>query len=177
MCPQNGGGSPAHCPAVRAPPLPAPPLPCRRIPLEQVPEDEDQCSAWLHRLYQEKVSAWPGPCQLCSEGTGVLGGCPVGMGCPIEIGGTELCHWTRSRTPAMKDPGAGPRLSSRDRAQQSVSSRASQRDRACSGGSGQERRCWPRRHLSVPLGASCPVSRAHDLGAPGPTVWSPHTTA
>uniref|UniRef100_G1QG13 1-acyl-sn-glycerol-3-phosphate acyltransferase delta n=1 Tax=Myotis lucifugus TaxID=59463 RepID=G1QG13_MYOLU len=28
--------------------------PCRRIPLEQVPEDEDQCSAWLHRLYQEK---------------------------------------------------------------------------------------------------------------------------
>ncbi|XP_015415509.1 PREDICTED: 1-acyl-sn-glycerol-3-phosphate acyltransferase delta [Myotis davidii] len=26
----------------------------RRIPLEQVPEDEDQCSAWLHRLYQEK---------------------------------------------------------------------------------------------------------------------------
>ncbi|XP_007538575.1 1-acyl-sn-glycerol-3-phosphate acyltransferase delta [Erinaceus europaeus] len=26
----------------------------RRIPLEQVPEDEEQCSAWLHRLYQQK---------------------------------------------------------------------------------------------------------------------------
>lgn len=32
-------------------------LPCRRIPLEEVPEDEDECAAWLHRLYQEKVSA------------------------------------------------------------------------------------------------------------------------
>lgn len=31
-------------------------LPCRRIPLEEVPEDEDACAAWLHRLYQEKVS-------------------------------------------------------------------------------------------------------------------------
>lgn len=30
---------------------------CRRIPLEEVPEDEDECSAWLHKLYQEKVSA------------------------------------------------------------------------------------------------------------------------
>ena len=29
----------------------------RRIPLEEVPEDEDKCSAWLHKLYQEKVSA------------------------------------------------------------------------------------------------------------------------
>lgn len=27
----------------------------RRIPLEEVPEDEDRCSAWLHKLYQEKV--------------------------------------------------------------------------------------------------------------------------
>ncbi|XP_012590674.1 PREDICTED: 1-acyl-sn-glycerol-3-phosphate acyltransferase delta [Condylura cristata] len=27
---------------------------CRRIPLEEVPEDEDQCSAWLHKLYQQK---------------------------------------------------------------------------------------------------------------------------
>ncbi|KAM5324317.1 1-acyl-sn-glycerol-3-phosphate acyltransferase delta isoform 3-T6 [Glossophaga mutica] len=26
----------------------------RRIPLEDVPEDEDECAAWLHRLYQEK---------------------------------------------------------------------------------------------------------------------------
>ncbi|VFV45749.1 1-acylglycerol-3-phosphate o-acyltransferase 4 [Lynx pardinus] len=26
----------------------------RRIPLEEVPEDEDECSAWLHKLYQEK---------------------------------------------------------------------------------------------------------------------------
>ncbi|KAK2490569.1 hypothetical protein MC885_008608 [Smutsia gigantea] len=26
----------------------------RRIPLEEVPEDEDKCSAWLHKLYQEK---------------------------------------------------------------------------------------------------------------------------
>lgn len=29
----------------------------RRIPLEEVPEDEGKCSAWLHKLYQEKVSA------------------------------------------------------------------------------------------------------------------------
>nr|XP_045380459.1 1-acyl-sn-glycerol-3-phosphate acyltransferase delta isoform X2 [Camelus bactrianus] len=29
----------------------------RRIPLEEVPEDEAECSAWLHKLYQEKVSA------------------------------------------------------------------------------------------------------------------------
>ncbi|XP_036981949.2 1-acyl-sn-glycerol-3-phosphate acyltransferase delta isoform X2 [Artibeus jamaicensis] len=26
----------------------------RRIPLEDVPEDEEECAAWLHRLYQEK---------------------------------------------------------------------------------------------------------------------------
>nr|XP_036879817.1 1-acyl-sn-glycerol-3-phosphate acyltransferase delta isoform X2 [Manis javanica] len=26
----------------------------RRIPLEEVPEDEDRCSTWLHKLYQEK---------------------------------------------------------------------------------------------------------------------------
>ncbi|XP_032341192.1 1-acyl-sn-glycerol-3-phosphate acyltransferase delta isoform X1 [Camelus ferus] len=26
----------------------------RRIPLEEVPEDEAECSAWLHKLYQEK---------------------------------------------------------------------------------------------------------------------------
>ncbi|XP_075780689.1 1-acyl-sn-glycerol-3-phosphate acyltransferase delta isoform X2 [Pelodiscus sinensis] len=26
----------------------------RRIPLEEVPEDEQECSKWLHRLYQEK---------------------------------------------------------------------------------------------------------------------------
>ena len=30
---------------------------CRRIPLEDIPEDDDECSAWLHKLYQEKVSA------------------------------------------------------------------------------------------------------------------------
>lgn len=27
----------------------------RRIPLEDVPEDEQECSIWLHKLYQEKV--------------------------------------------------------------------------------------------------------------------------
>lgn len=27
----------------------------RRIPLEEVPEDEQECSNWLHKLYQEKV--------------------------------------------------------------------------------------------------------------------------
>lgn len=27
----------------------------RRIPLEDVPEDEQECSTWLHKLYQEKV--------------------------------------------------------------------------------------------------------------------------
>ncbi|KAG8506006.1 1-acyl-sn-glycerol-3-phosphate acyltransferase delta [Galemys pyrenaicus] len=32
----------------------------RRIPLEEVPEDEDQCSAWLHKLYQQKVSGGGG---------------------------------------------------------------------------------------------------------------------
>lgn len=26
----------------------------RRIPLEEIPEDEQECSNWLHRLYQEK---------------------------------------------------------------------------------------------------------------------------
>nr|XP_051711135.1 1-acyl-sn-glycerol-3-phosphate acyltransferase delta isoform X1 [Oryctolagus cuniculus] len=26
----------------------------RRIPMAEIPEDEDQCSAWLHKLYQEK---------------------------------------------------------------------------------------------------------------------------
>ncbi|PNJ29545.1 AGPAT4 isoform 3, partial [Pongo abelii] len=26
----------------------------RRIPLEDIPEDDDKCSAWLHKLYQEK---------------------------------------------------------------------------------------------------------------------------
>ncbi|XP_006227918.1 1-acyl-sn-glycerol-3-phosphate acyltransferase delta isoform X1 [Rattus norvegicus] len=26
----------------------------RRIPMEDIPEDEDKCSAWLHKLYQEK---------------------------------------------------------------------------------------------------------------------------
>ncbi|XP_073892887.1 1-acyl-sn-glycerol-3-phosphate acyltransferase delta isoform X2 [Macaca fascicularis] len=26
----------------------------RRIPLEDIPEDDDRCSAWLHKLYQEK---------------------------------------------------------------------------------------------------------------------------
>jgi len=28
---------------------------CRRIPLESIPEDEAECAAWLHKLYQEKV--------------------------------------------------------------------------------------------------------------------------
>ncbi|MEQ2159379.1 1-acyl-sn-glycerol-3-phosphate acyltransferase delta [Goodea atripinnis] len=28
----------------------------RRIPLESVPDDEAECAAWLHKLYQEKVS-------------------------------------------------------------------------------------------------------------------------
>lgn len=28
----------------------------RRIPLENIPEDEAECAAWLHQLYQEKVS-------------------------------------------------------------------------------------------------------------------------
>ncbi|XP_048456903.1 1-acyl-sn-glycerol-3-phosphate acyltransferase delta-like [Rhincodon typus] len=27
---------------------------CRRIPLEDIPEDENECAAWLHKLYQEK---------------------------------------------------------------------------------------------------------------------------
>lgn len=27
----------------------------RRIPLESVPEDEAECAAWLHKLYQKKV--------------------------------------------------------------------------------------------------------------------------
>lgn len=27
----------------------------RRIPLESIPEDEAECAAWLHKLYQEKV--------------------------------------------------------------------------------------------------------------------------
>lgn len=27
----------------------------RRIPLEDVPKDEQECSTWLHKLYQEKV--------------------------------------------------------------------------------------------------------------------------
>ncbi|OWK61280.1 1-acyl-sn-glycerol-3-phosphate acyltransferase delta [Lonchura striata] len=27
----------------------------RRIPLEDIPEDEQECSIWLHKLYQEKV--------------------------------------------------------------------------------------------------------------------------
>lgn len=30
-------------------------LVCRRIPLEVIPEDEAECAAWLHKLYQEKV--------------------------------------------------------------------------------------------------------------------------
>lgn len=25
--------------------------------MEGIPEDEDKCSAWLHKLYQEKVGA------------------------------------------------------------------------------------------------------------------------
>lgn len=29
----------------------------RRIPLEEVPEDEQECSNWLHKLYQEKVGS------------------------------------------------------------------------------------------------------------------------
>ena len=33
-----------------------PPLARRRIPLESIPEDEAECAAWLHKLYQEKVS-------------------------------------------------------------------------------------------------------------------------
>lgn len=32
------------------------PLVHRRIPLEMIPEDEAECAAWLHKLYQEKVS-------------------------------------------------------------------------------------------------------------------------
>lgn len=28
----------------------------RRIPLDSIPEDESECAAWLHKLYQEKVS-------------------------------------------------------------------------------------------------------------------------
>lgn len=32
------------------------PLVHRRIPLEVIPEDEAECAAWLHKLYQEKVS-------------------------------------------------------------------------------------------------------------------------
>lgn len=32
-----------------------PPLTYRRIPLELIPEDEAECAAWLHKLYQEKV--------------------------------------------------------------------------------------------------------------------------
>lgn len=35
----------------------------RRIPLEDVPEDEQECSTWLHKLYQEKVGF------LCQDST------------------------------------------------------------------------------------------------------------
>lgn len=54
-------------------------LPCRRIPLEEVPEDEDECSAWLHRLYQEKVSAEAGPTHPFPGAPWVHGG-PLGVG-------------------------------------------------------------------------------------------------
>lgn len=29
----------------------------RRIPLELIPEEEAECAAWIHKLYQEKVRA------------------------------------------------------------------------------------------------------------------------
>uniref|UniRef100_A0A8C7TH93 1-acyl-sn-glycerol-3-phosphate acyltransferase delta n=1 Tax=Oncorhynchus mykiss TaxID=8022 RepID=A0A8C7TH93_ONCMY len=47
-----------------------PDLYVRRIPLESIPEDEAECSAWLHKLYQEKdkfqedysqTGCFPGP--------------------------------------------------------------------------------------------------------------------
>lgn len=87
VCARNGCGSPARFPAAEGPRHglgagPALPLPCRRIPLEQVPEDEDQCSAWLHRLYQEKVSA-----RAPAPFLAVLGvhGCSVGARGPLEL--------------------------------------------------------------------------------------------
>ncbi|ELW63277.1 1-acyl-sn-glycerol-3-phosphate acyltransferase delta [Tupaia chinensis] len=42
----------------------------RRIPLEDIPEDDDRCSAWLHKLYQEKVSASGLPSSVRSCATG-----------------------------------------------------------------------------------------------------------
>lgn len=39
----------------------------RRIPLEAIPEDEAECAAWLHKLYQEKVSVLK-MCDRCEQG-------------------------------------------------------------------------------------------------------------
>lgn len=33
--------------------------PHRRFPVEEIPEDEQECSTWLHTLYQEKVTFSP----------------------------------------------------------------------------------------------------------------------
>ncbi|KAF6723719.1 1-acyl-sn-glycerol-3-phosphate acyltransferase delta [Oryzias melastigma] len=44
----------------------------RRIPLELIPEDEKECAAWLHKLYQEKDSF-----QEHYEKTGCFPGCDM----------------------------------------------------------------------------------------------------
>lgn len=49
------------------------PLVHRRIPLEVIPEDEAECAAWLHKLYQEKVSVLK-MCDRCHGGNSELSG-------------------------------------------------------------------------------------------------------
>lgn len=44
------------------------PLVHRRIPLEAIPEDEAECAAWLHKLYQEKVRVL----KMCDRGHGYV---------------------------------------------------------------------------------------------------------
>lgn len=40
--------------------------------MEDIPEDEDKCSAWLHKLYQEKVGV-PAVCRAQDAATGGTG--------------------------------------------------------------------------------------------------------
>lgn len=46
----------------------------RRIPLEDVPEDEQECSTWLHKLYQEKVGLFVKTARVstCSSGSFIV---------------------------------------------------------------------------------------------------------
>lgn len=92
-------------PALR--PLPCS-LPCRRIPLEEVPEDEDECAAWLHRLYQEKVSAAGrrGPRTHPRAHAGARRALGAG-------GGGSLLPLGEVSQPS--NPGADPLLSNRDK--------------------------------------------------------------